>query len=33
LIQLPPDLTDQDRAQISAIEKSHAFNPRKDTGW
>jgi DnaJ-class molecular chaperone len=33
LIQLPPDLTDQDRAQISTIEKSHPFNPRKDAGW
>jgi DnaJ-class molecular chaperone len=33
LIQLPTDLTDAEKQQLATIEKSHTFNPRKDTGW
>lgn len=33
LIQLPSDLTEAEKQQIAALEKAHAFNPRKDAGW
>jgi DnaJ-class molecular chaperone len=33
LIQVPPDLTEEERRQIAALEKSHPFNPRKDVRW
>ena len=33
LIQIPSDLTDAEKEQLSAMEKAHSFNPRKDTNW
>ena len=33
LIQLPPDLTDDDKQKLAAIEQSHPFNARKDVRW
>jgi len=33
LIQLPPDLTEDDKQKLAAIEQAHAFNPRKEVGW
>lgn len=32
-IQLPADLTDEERAQLEAIDRKHSFNPRRDAGW
>ena len=33
LIQIPADLTDPEKEQIAAMDKAHAFNPRKDVSW
>jgi DnaJ-class molecular chaperone len=33
LIQLPPDLTDDDKQKLAALEQAHPFNPRKDVKW
>jgi len=33
LIQLTPDLTEEQKQQIAALEKAHPFNPRQDAGW
>ena len=33
LIQLPPGLTDEDKAKLAALEESHPFNARKDVRW
>jgi len=33
LVQIPADLTPAEKEQLTAIEKAHAFNPRKDVRW
>lgn len=33
LIQLPSALTDEEKAQLAAMNKNHEFAPRKDLGW
>jgi curved DNA-binding protein len=33
LIQLPPDLTENERQQVATVEKAHPFSPRKDVKW
>ena len=33
LIQLPPELTEEEKKQLIALDTSHSFNPRRDTGW
>lgn len=33
LIQLPPNLSDAEKQTLIALDQSHNFNPRKDTGW
>ena len=32
-IQVPSDLTDDEKKQLTEMEKAHAFNPRKDVKW
>jgi DnaJ-class molecular chaperone len=32
-IQLPPELTADEKTQLAAIDKAHDFKPRKDVGW
>jgi len=32
-IQIPAGLTAEQKAQLAALDKAHAFNPRKDLGW
>jgi curved DNA-binding protein len=33
LVQLPPDLTAEEKEQLTAMDKAHNFNARKDVGW
>ncbi len=33
LIQLPGQLSDEEKNQLAAMEKAHQFDPRKDIGW
>lgn len=33
LIHLPPDLSDEEKKQLVAMEQKHGFNPRRQTGW
>ncbi|HVS71492.1 MAG TPA: DnaJ C-terminal domain-containing protein [Phycisphaerae bacterium] len=33
LIQLPPDLSPDEKAQLAAIDKSHNFDPRRGLPW
>jgi DnaJ-class molecular chaperone len=33
LIQLPPDLSSEEKEQLAAMDKAHTFNARKDAGW
>ena len=33
LIQLPPDLADDEKAQLTAMEAKHLFNPRTNVAW
>lgn len=33
LIQLPPKLTDEQKKQLAAMDKAHAFEPRANVGW
>jgi DnaJ-class molecular chaperone len=33
LIQLPPELTPEEKEQLAAMDKAHSFAPRKEAGW
>ncbi|HEY4330774.1 MAG TPA: J domain-containing protein, partial [Phycisphaerae bacterium] len=33
VIQIPADLSEEEKQQLTAMEKAHAFNPRKDVKW
>lgn len=33
VIQVPPDLTAEEKAQLLEMEKAHQFNARKNVGW
>ena len=33
IIQLPPELTDDEKIQLAAMDKAHAFEPLKNAGW
>jgi DnaJ-class molecular chaperone len=33
LVQLPPDLSAAEKEQLTAIDKAHSFDPRKDLAW
>ena len=33
LIQIPADLTDEEKQQLAALDKAHSLQPRKDVNW
>jgi DnaJ-class molecular chaperone len=33
LVQLPAGLSDEEKAQLAAMDKAHGFEPRKSVGW